>query len=842
MRAPSIADPARDRAARPDRHPPPGARLLWSDRVCVVGLMLALVTGSAVACRSRGDRLLSVSVGSPEPLPGVVHVQVAVSQKAPLPSQRVLADWYASVADIGWPIVLQVHVGPLGSGDTLVEARAFDAGRTEIARGARSFTLPQTTSVTVELVCDSLACQPAPGADGGAGSGGDGPGGADGGGGDGVAADGGAPETVARCGNATLDRDETCDTAIAAELPGACPRDCDDGIACTEDRLVGTGCTVTCQHSEIRIATATDGCCPAGATSATDPDCSAACGDGVLGQGESCDTMIATGPGTCPGAADCDDGDPCTVDALISAGTCSARCSHVAILVAVAGDGCCPVGANTSSDADCRPACGNGLVEAPELCDPGISGRFGATGASGSGRCPTSADCDDKQPCTADILVGSGCQTTCQHLPITTPVPNDGCCPDPSTIGPNVDNDCKATCGNGVLEAGEACDTAIRAGTAGACPTGCPAPQATCSSYVMTVTPGKPCDTVCLLQPTTACSAVADGCCPKGCGSASDPDCPPSCGDGHLDPGEACDVAIPAGQPGACPKSCSDAIPCTDDLLIDADSCTARCVFVPTTTFRDGDGCCPPGGHEGLDADCPASCGNGVVEVPWETCDTASTPVSCAAGCPPSDSCSPYVIAPGSTSACNIPCVRQAITSCVNGDGCCPEGAGCSAANDSDCGAICGNGVLDANEACDPGITAGKDGACAASCADTDSCTLDFARGTPSNCDRVCSHVRITTCGSGDHCCPDGCSAANDADCAPSCGNGIVENGETCDPSSTCPVRCQDDGDACTVDELVGAASQCNASCQHVPILGCSGKVHDGCCPTGCTPTLDADC
>jgi hypothetical protein len=106
----------------------------------------------------------------------------------------------------------------------------------------------------------------------------------------------------------------------------------------------------------------------------------------------------------------------------------------------------------------------------------------------------------------------------------------------------------------------------------------------------------------------------------------------------------------------------------------------------------------------------------------------------------------------------------------------------------------------------------------------------------------VCSHVRITTCGSGDHCCPDGCSAANDADCAPSCGNGIVENGETCDPSSTCPVRCQDDGDACTVDELVGAASQCNASCQHVPILGCSGKVHDGCCPTGCTPTLDADC
>ena len=46
--------------------------------------------------------------------------------------------------------------------------------------------------------------------------------------------------------------------------------------------------------------------------------------DGVLSAGEKCDTGIAPGAeGACPAVvADCDDGDACTADALLSAGTC----------------------------------------------------------------------------------------------------------------------------------------------------------------------------------------------------------------------------------------------------------------------------------------------------------------------------------------------------------------------------------------------------------------------------------------------------------------------------------------------------------------------------------------
>jgi hypothetical protein len=69
-----------------------------------------------------------------------------------------------------------------------------------------------------------------------------------------------------------------------------------------------------------------------------------------------------------------------------------------------------------------------------------------------------------------------------------------------------------------------------------------------------------------------------------------------------------------------------------------------------------------------------------------------------------------------------------------------------------------------------------------------------------------------------------------------------VEAGETCDPASTCPTGCASDGDACTVDQLVGSPDTCNAACAHVPILRCSGAQRDGCCPTECSAASDSDC
>ena len=698
----------------------------------------------------------------------------------------------------------------------MIEATAFDVTQTIVAGQKLSVTLPSSSPVEIPLHCQSLVCSQAttdaatPSPDGGA----DGP--------------GSSPPT---CGNGRLDPGETCDTARAPELPGACPATCDDGIPCTRDDRSGDGCVVLCSHLEITIVSPGDGCCPANAGHATDPDCSATCGtpnvDPVVDPGETCDIAITTGPGLCPKADSCDDKDPCTVDQLISAATCSARCSHTPIVVPADSDACCPIGANAKTDSDCVPACGNGVLEPGEQCDPAI--------VSGPEACPTAADCDDADPCTVDLLTGGGCQVTCRHRTIDMPAPGDGCCPV-TGLGKNVDSDCPALCGNGVVEDGETCDRALPATAPGGCPAFCPSPPQACSRYVMQGSLTD-CTAACVLSPVKACSPTSDGCCPTGCTRATDPDCSATCGNGRLDAGETCDTAIASGA-GACPTTCADGMPCTDDLLIDGGTCSARCLFVPTTAFRGGDGCCPPGAHAAVDSDCPATCGNGVVEIPSETCDTGSTPFSCPTSCPQAETCATWTLT--ASTGCNVRCVRQPITTCADGDACCPPG--CNATTDSDCAPLCGNGVREPPEVCDSGITAGQAGACPASCVDRDPCTLDFARGTTDGCTRACSHVPVTACAGGDRCCPAGCTAANDSDCGGICGDRQVQAGETCDPASTCPTNCADDGDPCTVDQLVGSAATCNAACAHIPILHCSGSQRDGCCPTECSSASDSDC
>ena len=124
--------------------------------------------------------------------------------------------------------------------------------------------------------------------------------------------------------------------------------------------------------------------------------------------GEACDVAIAAGlRGACPRA--CDDGNPCTDDRLLSAGTCEATCVHLPVTAAVAGDGCCPSGATFLIDADCAPVCGDGLVETPvEACDAAIDGS-----------CPTS--CPSAGSCATVKLRGAAatCSAACVVTPIT---------------------------------------------------------------------------------------------------------------------------------------------------------------------------------------------------------------------------------------------------------------------------------------------------------------------------------------------------------------------------------------------------------------------------------------
>ncbi len=274
------------------------------------------------------------------------------------------------------------------------------------------------------------------------------------------------------------------------------------------------------------------------ADSYCDSMCHFTCGNGVVDsdQGETCDTSIASGPGSCPTA--CDDGDACTTDVLEGSG-CTAQCVYSPITSAIDGDGCCPAGANANTDNDCTAMCGNGVLEAGELCDPGI--------VAGAGACPES--CDDDQSCTTDTLVSGGtCQAMCTFTAITMPINNDGCCP--AGANPGDDNDCSAACGNGFVDVGETCDTAIASG-AGKCPTACDDGIA-CTSNVLS-NPGT-CTAACV-YPAITMPINGDGCCPTGANANDDNDCAPVCGNGVVEAGEQCDDGN-TDNTDACDNTC----------------------------------------------------------------------------------------------------------------------------------------------------------------------------------------------------------------------------------------------------------------------------------------------
>lgn len=256
-------------------------------------------------------------------------------------------------------------------------------------------------------------------------------------------------------------------------------------------------------------------------------------------------------------------------------------------------------------DVDCRFTCGNGVLDMDvgELCDSDI--------ASGTGACPIS--CNDGVACTDDVLNGTACLAECLHSNITARVDGDGCCP-PGADATN-DSDCVATCGNGVVESGELCDTGIVAG-AGACPMMCNDMQVCTTDMLQNA---GTCQAQCSATPITM-PMNGDGCCPAGGNATNDNDCVAACGNGVFEPpSETCDTAITSGA-GQCPTACDDGMACTSNTLTNPGTCQAGCSFPPITMPANSDGCCPPGANATNDNDCAPVCGNGVPE-PGEQCD-----------------------------------------------------------------------------------------------------------------------------------------------------------------------------------------------------------------------------
>lgn len=785
---------------------------------------LALVVLALAACKRDGDTVLVVVVelSAPRPLDPVAQLRVKVEagtsmfthhfdgQGGNLPFPADFSLQLPSDMDAR----LRLEVIALGAGEKPLAQAVMEI--VDLRRGERNMT-------RLFLAC-LTSCQA--GLDGGVDAPMD------------AAGDlGPGRDAIPSCGNARIDPGELCDTGIPAGWPGACPpANCDDGVGCTLDRVIGSGCDMTCEHTVIVRFAAGDACCPANATAATDPDCSPTCGNGKLEAGETCDTLSATP--LCPNESmGCDDRNPCTRDLLVSRGTCAAVCVHHPIRGATSGDGCCPVGVTATQDSDCPAVCGNWQKDPDEACDRALP-------SSNANGCPSSCEAAT-EGCKVRTLAGAGCGQRCVETTITRAVAGDRCCPSEGgkLAGRNLDLDCPILCDNGVLEAGEACDKRIPAGQPGACPTVCPATGNACLPSRLE---GKAddCSARCRVEPITACSTSPDGCCPQGCVTAQDPDCSASCGNGVVDPGESCDTAIAQGTAGACPAACADTLACTLDRLVSAGTCHARCAYTLITQNVTGDGCCPEGGHHLLDGDCAATCGNKVVESPQETCDKGlpeGTLGACPQSCPALPAGCSRLALRGASDTCSSQCTLETVTACASDDGCCPPG--CTRASDSDCPAVCGNSVVEPGESCDVGITAGKTGSCPALCDDGDACTENVTLGRRIDCTRSCRFDRITLCRGGDRCCPAGCTREVDADCAPpSCGNRKVEAGETCDPPGSCPTRCPDDGDPCTVESPIGDAKLCQARCVSEPRLTCSGGTADRCCPSGCVARTDVDC
>jgi cysteine-rich repeat protein len=277
--------------------------------------------------------------------------------------------------------------------------------------------------------------------------------------------------------------------------------------------------------------------------------CVAACGDGIVSGNEKCDTAIAAGlPGACPTV--CSPLAPCMLPVLSGTG-CDAECMPVTISMAGPIDGCCPDGADATTDRDCKPRCGNTVVETGESCDP-------------SSAC---TPCYSDNPCLAARTTGSAdlCNLRCELVPITQCRNGDACCA--ASCSSTNDQDCSSNCGNARIDANETCE----ANTSAPCPASCDDGVACTKDF--TSGSAANCNLTCAHVAITT-AANDDGCCPTGASANNDSDCEAKCGNRAVESGEECDDGnMTAGDGCVDCKTESQQDACTTILGVH-DACT----------------------------------------------------------------------------------------------------------------------------------------------------------------------------------------------------------------------------------------------------------------------------
>ncbi len=440
-------------------------------------------------------------------------------------------------------------------------------------------------------------------------------------------------------------------------------------------------------------------------------------------------------------------------------------------------------------------ACGNGRLDAEEVCDDG--NRVPGDGCS--------ADCQSDESCgNQRVDPGVGEQCDCGDDPANLP---EGC----RAVNGHAESHCSEKCrlrycSNGVLDPGEACDDGNLKNGDG-CAANCLSVE-TCGNGVVDFAVGETCD--------DGERVSGDGC-SAWCRSER-------CGNGIRDLGESCDDGNQVSGDG-CAGNCLSAEVCGNGIADLSVGETCDCGADATSI---GSGCSGPNGSP--ESRCGESChlaycGNHVVDV-GEVCDDGNLTAGdgCTPDCQSDESCGNgrLDVAAGETCDCGTdPTHLPPGCAAVNGDAASPCDAACQSR-------FCGNANQDPGEVCDDGNLVSGDG-CRADCLSDETCgngRVDLGAGERCDCGTDPAHL------------PDGCFGVNGAlggrcsqTCQPQyCGNGVVDPGEVCDDGNAasgdgCAGNCLSDetcgngvvdlhmGEACD-DGNQTAGDGCGATCQ----------------------------
>ncbi|MBI5509463.1 MAG: hypothetical protein HY903_11995 [Deltaproteobacteria bacterium] len=662
------------------------------------------------------------------------------------------------------------------------------------------------------------------------------------------------------CGNGQLDAGEQCDgTVFGAET-------------CVSRGFAGGS-----------LVCVMDDPTPANNCKVDDSGCYE-CGDGLVNGGEDCE-----GAGQVGGA------DGCTT------------------LGYTGGDLYCFAASCTYDTTRCY-SCGNGVIEAAEQCDGsalngvtcqtlgydggtvscnGLCQRLLACYRCGDAVLDPAELCDPATTDPADDLLPAG--VDCASLGFTAGAVH--CQPNCS-----YDTSGCTRCGNYLLESGEACDGNNLAGQTCNSPTlpgqttppfdgGTLACGATCAFDLSLCArcgndarePGEQCDAADLGGATCETLGFVPGpglSCNSDCTFDNDCTLPPSCGDGLLDTLELCDPGDPSGTPPPAPITitCQDLgftggtiTVCDADCTPDTSGCT-RCGNNILEAGEECDGnrlngaACPDQGTVVCTTSCTLnysgcrSCGDGLIQAP-EICDpgdiTDGNPAPAFGG----QSCSTAGY-DGGDIACTSACALD-LTACYR----------------------CGDGTLDATESCDPGDTTdnvpppdlggktcstytsgspywGGTLACFGDCSfNPGGCRrcgdgrIDAGRTPPEECDltnlngQTCVTLGLT--GTGLSCNADCTFDTSACGSATSCGDGVIDPGEVCDPGGlgTPPAAPNLNNKQCTdLGYPGGGTLSCTAGCAFNTSLckqcnGCRDCNNQACINNQCTECVDhPDC